>query len=353
MADQGEQTEKPTQRRLDKARKEGRFAVSREFVSALQFLAFVTLIVSGGPAWFAAVRAETKMMLERGFASELTPAAMKQLFEGAAQRVARPLIETGLALAAVTLFVQLGSTGFGISAKKLVPDFSRLSPISHLKELPRRNLPQFFQAVFLLPLFAGAVWEVASDNITAFIRLPFQGVESGIGLILLSIKQLFWKAALLFFCWGAYDLYRSRARHGKEMRMSKQEVRDESKESEGNPQVKGRIRRLQRDLLRRQMMADVATATALIVNPTHYAVAIRYHVDSMSAPLVVAKGKNYLALRIRKRAVENQVPIVENVPLAQALYKSVDVGREIPAQLYRAVAEVLAYIFKLTGRRTQ
>jgi flagellar biosynthetic protein FlhB len=143
------------------------------------------------------------------------------------------------------------------------------------------------------------------------------------------------------------DLFRQRKKHAAQMRMSKQEIKEEHKESDGNPMVRMKIRRLQRDMARRNMMKAIPTATAVIVNPTHYAVAIRYQVDSMAAPTVVAKGKNYLALRIRKRALEHQVPIVENVPLAQALYTSADVGQEIPTHLYRAVAEILAYIFKL------
>jgi flagellar biosynthetic protein FlhB len=151
--------------------------------------------------------------------------------------------------------------------------------------------------------------------------------------------------------WGAIDLFRQTKRFQQEMRMSKQEIRDEAKESDGNPQVKQQIRRLQKDALRRRMMSQVPTATAVIVNPTHFAVAIRYHVESMSTPVVVAKGKNYLALRIRQKAVENQVPIVENPPLAQALYASVEVGQEIPSNFYRAIAEILAYIYKLRGKR--
>jgi flagellar biosynthetic protein FlhB len=132
--------------------------------------------------------------------------------------------------------------------------------------------------------------------------------------------------------------------------MSKQEVKDEHKESEGNPQIKAKIRALRRDQARKRMMKAVPTASAVIVNPTHFAVAIKYEPDSMAAPVVVAKGKNYLAQRIRKLAVENQVPLIENPPLARALYKSVDVGQEIPAHLYRAVAEILAYIFKIMNR---
>ena len=133
--------------------------------------------------------------------------------------------------------------------------------------------------------------------------------------------------------------------------MSKQEIRDEMKESEGNPQIKGQIRRLRRELLRRRMMQDIPKATAVIVNPTHYAVAIRYEMDSMASPLVVAKGKNYLALRIRQKAIEHGVPIIENPPLARGLYTAAEVGQEIPAEFYRAVAEVLAYIYRLMGRR--
>jgi flagellar biosynthetic protein FlhB len=129
--------------------------------------------------------------------------------------------------------------------------------------------------------------------------------------------------------------------------MSRQDLKEEIKDIEGNPQMKARIRRLQRDRARRQMMKEVPKATAVVVNPTHFAVAIRYELERMAAPLVVAKGKYYMAQRIRQKAIENQVPIVENPPLAQALYGSVEVGQEIPPHLYRAVAEILAYIFKL------
>ena len=150
---------------------------------------------------------------------------------------------------------------------------------------------------------------------------------------------------------GFVELVRNRASYHKQLRMSKQEIRDEIKEGEGNPQIKGQIRRLRRELLRRRMMQDVPKATAVIVNPTHYAVAIRYEMDRMASPLVVAKGKNYLALRIRQKAIDNGVPIVENPPLARGLYTAAEVGQEIPAEFYRAVAEVLAYIYRLMGRR--
>jgi flagellar biosynthetic protein FlhB len=165
------------------------------------------------------------------------------------------------------------------------------------------------------------------------------------------VEDLLWKAAALFVLVGLWDFWRQQRRWESEMRMTKQEVREEMKETEGNPQIKHKIRRMMRDLSRRRMMQDVDTATAVIVNPTHYAVAVRYAPAGMAAPRVVAKGRNFLALRIRERAVRAQVPIVENPPLAQALYRSAQVGQEIPPHFYRAVAEVLAYIYRLMNRR--
>jgi flagellar biosynthetic protein FlhB len=183
------------------------------------------------------------------------------------------------------------------------------------------------------------------------MALPFQSAESGFRQTCGSIGALLWKACGVFLVFGAVDLFRQRSRYRKDLRMSKQDIRDEVKETEGNPQIKSRIRRIQRERLRHKMMKEVPKATAVIVNPTHYAVALRYAMDSMATPTVVAKGKNYLAQRIRQRAQEFQVPVIENPPLAQALYRSVEVGQEIPPHLYRAVAEILAYVYKLMNGR--
>jgi len=257
----------------------------------------------------------------------------------------------GAGVALATVAFRLATTQFGISFKKLMPDAARFNPVARLQDLPKQNLPALAQAMILLPVFLWAVCVVARDNLDRFLVLPLQSVESGFRLICNSLMDVFWKAAAVFLVFGCVDLARQLKKHKSELRMSKQEIREEMKDVEGNPQMKARIRRLQRDRARRQMMKDVPTATAVVVNPTHFAVAIRYHMDSMAAPMVVAKGKNYLALRIKQKAIEHQVPIIENPPLAQALYKSAEVGQEIPPQLYRAVAEILAYIFKLMNGR--
>ena len=165
------------------------------------------------------------------------------------------------------------------------------------------------------------------------------------------MESLLWKASGLFLVFGLVDLFRQKRRYQQDLRMSKQEIRDELKEVEGNPLMKARVRRIRRDLARRRMMQEVPTATAVIVNPTHYAIALKYTMNSPGAPTVVAKGKNYLALRIRQKAIDAGVPLIENPPLAQALYKSVEIGQEIPAQFYRAVAEILAYVYRLMNGR--
>lgn len=356
MADKSQQTEKPTQRHLDKARREGQFPVSREFVSAVQFTTFVLLAGLYGRDLTAALAETFRFFAGRAFAlaaasGTLTPRDCVLFFSTASAKVFGPLLAVGAGLAAASVAAHLAVTRLGFSTKNLTPDFARLNPARKLRELKSHNIPQFLQALVLLPVFCYAVWSIATGNLASYLRLPFQGIESGARLITATINDFLWKAAAVILLWGLIDLVRQKRRFTRDLRMSKQQIKDEHKESEGNPQVKSRIRRIQRDLLRRRMMQEVPTATAVVVNPTHYAVAIRYRIESMAAPVVVAKGKNYLALRIRQKALDNQVPIVENPPLAQALYKSADVGQEIPPALFRAVAEILAYIFKLQNRR--
>jgi flagellar biosynthesis protein FlhB len=346
MADQSK-TEQPTQRRLLKAREEGQFPAAREFVGALQFMVFLGLLGAWGATWFGQFRQTTRSLFQLAFAPELRAEDLTRIAIEIAWRHLFPLAIGGLAVVVATLAFRLVTTQFGFSLNKLAPDLSRLSPLNKLKELPRQNLPNLMQAVIMLPIFLWAVYVIARDKLDAFLALPLESVTVGWGLLGGSVMDLFWKASGVFLVFGCVDLFRQMSRYKKDLRMSKQDIKEEAKDIEGNPQMKAKIRRLQRDRLRRNMMKDVAKATAVVVNPTHYAVAIRYQVDSMAAPLVVAKGKNYLALRIRQRALEHQVPIIENPPLARALYESVEVGQEIPTHLYRAVAEILAYIYKL------
>jgi len=354
MADSSQKTEGASPRRLQKARQEGDFPAARELVSAIQFFSFILLAVAYFPNWLQSVQAAFRMGLRQAFSASLTPGDLLTVFSRLSNAVLRPLAMLGLAMLAVTVFFQMASTNMGFSLARLAPRFDRLNAFRKLKDMPGRNMASLFQAIVMIPVMFWMTWSMVKDRLPELLRLPMMPVAAGAAAAGLLVKDAMRKASFVLLLLGFVMLVRERSKYNKRLRMSKQDLRDEVKETEGNPQTKARIRRIQRDMRRKNMMREIARATAVIVNPTHYAVAIRYEQGVMAAPLVVAKGKNYLAARIRQRANENQVPIIENPPLAQALYKSVDVGQEIPAHLYRAVAEILAYIFKLmgnTGRR--
>src|ERR1700722_17334864 len=349
MADNSQKTEGASPRRLQKARADGDFPAAREFVSAVQFFSFVLLAAAYFPNWLQTVEAAFRMGLRQSFSPSLTPNDLIAMFLRLSTAVLRPLAILGLGLLAITVFFQMAATNMGFSLARLAPKFDRLNVFRKLKDMPGNNTAHFFQATVMIPVMFWMTWSMVKDRLPELLRLPLMPVTAGAAAAGLLLKDALRKASFLLLILGLVMLVQERSKYNKRLRMSKQDLRDEAKDTEGNPQTKARIRRIQRDMRRKNMMREIAKATAVIVNPTHYAVAIRYEQGVMAAPLVVAKGKNYLAARIRQRANENQVPIIENPPLAQALYKSVDVGQEIPAHLYRAVAEILAYIFKLMG----
>jgi flagellar biosynthesis protein FlhB len=348
MADE-QRSEKPTQRRLDRARKEGNFPTSRELISAVHFTGFAAISTSFTAVFVMRMARLTRELLSRAFRTDVSVEALVALTRSVIVPQFYPLSLGGAALTALVIGVQLATTKMGISLNKLAPDFKRLNFLKRFSSVPAQNVPKLLQALLLLPLVGLAVYYEVTENLAEFLEMPWMGAQVAAAHIGMTLEKLLWRAAGLFLLVGLADLAWQRHRYMKQLRMSKQEIREEHKESEGNPHLKMRVRRLQRDMARRNMMKEIPKATAVIVNPTHYAIAIRYQVNGSGAPRVIAKGKNYLAARIRKKAMEHQIPIVENPPLAQALYKSVDVGQEIPAHLYRAVAEILAYIYRLMG----
>jgi flagellar biosynthetic protein FlhB len=346
MADP-QRSEKPTKRRLDRARKEGDFPASREFVASIQFLGFVTLTALFASAFLRRMEGLTRTLLASAFTTDFTVARVTAIARQIILPEIVPLLYGGAMLVAITVCAQLATTRLGISFEKLTPNFARLNPATRLASMPSQNIFMASQSVLILALVGFVVSYEVSENLDSFLELPWLSLRVSVARVGSALQMLLWRASALFLLVGVIDLIWQRHRYTKQLSMTKQEIREESKEQEGSPHVKMRIRRMQRDLARRKMMQNIPEATAVIVNPTHYAVAIRYSPESAGAPLVIAKGKNYLAQRIRKKAIEHQIPIVENPPLARALYSSAEVGQEIPTHLYRAVAEILAYIYKL------
>lgn len=351
MSDKSQKTEQPTRRRIDKAREDGQFAVSREFLSSLQFVGFLALLVMQAPRLLQSMIEVLRFSFMEAFRPEASVSSLHGAVLALSAQLGKPLAWAGMGVVTLTLLFQLAQTRFGFSAKQLQPDLKKLNPIKKAKDTLKQNWPQCLKAMVLLPLFCWIVYAMARQELDLYLQLPFMALRHGLESAGSSVRTLLWRAAGLFLVLGAIDFARSHYRYQRDLRMSRQEIRDEMKEVEGHPMIKARMRRLQREMLRKQMLREVATATAIIVNPTHYAVAIRYEPQGMQAPRVVASGLDHLALRIRKLGREHEVPIIENPPLAQALYRNTRVGQEIPEQLYRAVAEVLAYVFQLQQQR--
>ncbi|HTP88031.1 MAG TPA: EscU/YscU/HrcU family type III secretion system export apparatus switch protein [Bryobacteraceae bacterium] len=349
--DHSAKTEKPTPQRLKKAREQGQFLSARSFVSALQFVALLIILANWLPKWESQIEASTRTVILRAFGGDIGPEEWPVLIQTLFTDTLLPIAEAGGLLLLITIGIQLSLTKFGFSLARLTPKFENFNPVTRLRELPKQNLWSLLEAVLLLVVVGLSVQSIARDNVGTFLRLPLQSVHVATAQVSDALQNVLWKAAGVFVVFGSIDLFRQYQKHMSGLRMSKQEIRDELKRQEGDPYIKARVRRLRRDLLRRQMMKEVPKATAVLVNPTHYAVAIRYEMDTMACPVVVAKGRNWLALRIRAIATSHNIPIIENPPLARALYQAADVGQAIPAEFYRAIAEVLAYVYKLMGHK--
>jgi flagellar biosynthetic protein FlhB len=351
VPDRGQKTEPPTPRKIEKARREGQFVVSREFVGAMHFAVFVMVVTAWSAGWLARTMEACRWVLHEAFGGDLELRQLERILARLLWQVLSPLAAAGGLVAAAALLAHLAVTRFGFSLKRLAPDWKRLAVRPRLEEQFRNNVAGLLKAVLLLPLFAAAVYYTAADRLGVLLALPLASLRASLSVVAGSVEDLLWKSVALLLGLGIMDLARQRSRYRENLKMSRQELRDEIRELEGHPQVRLRIRRLLRERLRRRMLREVPKATAVIVNPTHYAVALRYSMETMRAPVVVAKGKNWLAQKIRELAVAHQVPVIENPPLARALYESSEVGQEIPSHLYRAVAEILAYIYRLLNGR--
>jgi len=353
VSERDQRTEKATPQRLKKAREEGKYPASKEFVAGVQFAVFVAILVWAAGSWSGSLVRGTRSMIRAAFNSEFSAGSLSRMAFEVASLWLLPLAFAGLALVATAVLAQMGVTGFGLASSKIAPDFSRLNPTSKLKEMPSRNQSSLGEAGVFFALISYVGWKVFAQYSPEFLSLPYRTLGDSLLSVGDVFSRLFLLAALLIFTWGAIDLFRQKRRYANQMKMTKQEVKQEFKQSEGSREIKMRIRRLRHEILRRRMMAEVPKATAIVVNPTHYAVALRYEHLAMAAPKVVAMGKNFMAMRIRELAKQHQIPIIENPPLAQALYKNCEVGQEIPANLYKAVAEVLAYVFKILNRQAK
>ena len=257
----------------------------------------------------------------------------------------------GPVLIGILLFAvasNVGQIGFIFANKALIPDFKKVSPMAGFKRMfSTRSLVELAKGILKIAIIGFIGYNVVSGYYGQYLLLPNMTIPEIASFTSGAIYELTFKVTLALLVMAVADFAYQKYEHEKNLKMTKQEVRDESKQSEGDPKVKSRIRQKQRDIVRSRMMAEVPKATVVVTNPTHYAVALKYEPASKSdAPKVVAKGKNLIAQKIKEIAGKHQVPIIENKPLAQSLYASCEIGSEIPMVLYQAVAEVLSQVYK-------
>jgi flagellar biosynthetic protein FlhB len=346
----GERTEQPTQRRLQDARKRGQVARSREVDSALILLATFGVFRFGGPYMWSSAESlfvDTLAHLNDDPVNTNLVGDLGVALVGRGLLLIAPLLATILGLALLGGFAQTGGPLF--SPQALKPQGSRLNPLQGAKRLfaSKQAIANLAKSLGKFAVLGGVailvVWlrrdELLAMGLNAGL-LPSIGVLVDVGFqLVLVITLIVLLLAAADFAFQRYDF-------SAQMRMTRQEVKDELRQSEGDPQVKAQLARMRQSLLNR-VMQSVPEADVVLVNPTHYAVALRYDPASSNAPVVLAKGARLIAQRIREVAEEHHIPVVRNAPLTRALYSAAEVGREIPAELYEAVAEVLAFVYRL------
>jgi flagellar biosynthetic protein FlhB len=349
-ADDRERTEAPTGRRRADARRKGQVARSQEVNTA------VILLVSLGLFYFAGQSMVQQMitMVGNGIrevpAGDLTPESAYTLLVGWMVEFVK-LVGPFLGVLMVAgVGASVLQVGFLMSEEALSPKWERLNPMKGLKNLlSMRNLAELVKSPLKLLLIGGIAYLTIHQEATTLLQLgnagPLQSFQLLSHITFLVLVRV--AIALVFLALADYAF--QHWQHEKSLRMTREEIKEELKQSEGDPMIRARVKSLQRQMAMRRMMAEVPKANVVVTNPTHLALALRYDEKTMRAPKVVAKGARLIAERIKEIAKQHGVPLVENKPLAQALFKSVTIGQEIPSAFYRAVAEILAYVYALKG----
>ena len=347
--DLGERTEEATPKKRLKAREEGNVAKSTDLASALLLL-FVTLllVIGTGPSLDRLQSMVTSLLGNAGNPAEVSAGPSIVIAVRIGLLVLAPLVIAGWIAGYVSHFWQVG---WLVTAKPIKPSFEKLNPISGIKRIfGIRGLVKggldFGKTAIAFAVAALAAWRM-HDTLLVLPEVPLQMGFLVVGKLMGELAVQIIGALLLL---AILDYMFQRWKHSKDIRMSKQEVKDELKQSEGDPQAKRRRQQFARQIAMQRISSAVPTADVIVTNPEHISVAIRYDIDSMHAPVVVAMGVDHLALRIRQLAVQNGVPIIERKPLARLLHATTRVGQEIPPDTYAAVAEVLAYVYRLSDR---
>lgn len=343
----GEKTEPATPRRREEARRKGQVFKSADLNSAVIMLAGAVVLFITFPYMVEQLKEFTELyILDRTLTDFTNDYVYKLLIEVLILlgKILFPVFLTTFITALIITYLQVG---FVFSSEPLNPKLSRLNPIEGFKRIfSKRALVELTKALLKVIITGYIVYTVFKKYYTIFPR--FIDMELAQTLVVLSqiVFEIALKVGIFFIIVGVLDYIYQWYEYEKSIKMSKYDIKQEYKQIEGDPHVKARQRQIQREAAMRRMMTEVPKADVVITNPTHFAVALRYDAETMDAPTVIAKGQDFLALKIKEIAAQYDVTIVENPPLARTLYYALDIGSEIPEELYQAIAEVLAYVYK-------
>ncbi len=351
MFDRDSRTEAPSPRRRQQAREKGSVARSQDLNSAVLLLGAALTLSFFGAGMIEGLGEILKSLIRQAGTTTFDDASTAILIRQQVFAVAKVLLPFLLTIMIIGVLINVTQVGFHISWKAAAPKWERLNPITGFQRFfSIRSLVELGKSILKLLFVGMALYFTLQSSSLQTPWMFFMPTNQIIGEMGRLLNDLFFAAAMALLAIGLADFFYQRWDHEQSLKMTKEEVKEEAKQQEGDPKVKGKIRELMIRSSLKRMMKSVPEADVVITNPVHLAVAIKYDRAQNSAPIVVAKGARKVAERIKEIAAENGVPIVENKPLARALFKSVDIGMEIPVDLYKAVAEVLAYVYRIKNK---
>jgi len=347
-----EKTEVPTEKKRRESREEGQVAFSKELSSAALLAGIVLTLVATSPIILDAMRQlMSQIFRDLAQSEELSIDSIFTLSGEILSIILPAFAPFAAVIIFVGIFASVLQVGVLITFKAIAPKFNKISPLTGLKRLfSSQSLADFLKSMAKLIIVGFVGYLTYIDKITELNGLSVSTPEFILKYNFTVVAEVAGKIVLALVVIAIFDFFYQRWHHEQQLMMTKQEVKDETKQTEGDPQLKARIRQIQREMSNARMMQEVPKADAVIVNPTHFSVAILYDRDVMTAPEVIAKGADHLALRMRTVARENNVPILERPELARDLYANVEIGDDIPERFYKAIAEILAFVYRLRKR---
>jgi flagellar biosynthetic protein FlhB len=349
VADFEEKTEAPTPRRRTQARDQGQVARSQDLSAAVLLLTGLLFLKFLGLNMMESMLAVMKQALspDRQSAGQVLGLSIATYRE-----IAKILLPLFIGVFVVALAVQLAQVGWNITWKPLTPDIKRLNPVSGIKRLfSAKSFVTLAINIGKLTVITGVSWLSIAQSLPIIVYAINAGFEPLFGIVADEVFKLGIRLAAVLLVLALIDFSYQKHRHEKELKMTKQEVKDELRSMDGDPLIKRRRREVQLQLAMQRLQHDVPKADVVVTNPTHYSIALKYDPQAMTAPRVIAKGEDYIALRIRQIAAAARIPIVERKQLVRLMYDDVEIGQEIPEKFYQAVAEVLAYVYSLSGKK--